>query len=66
MKIKVLHMNRDLFEINMAVLEKRSHFIAEKIRKIEIDGTIMSENAQNGMEILLYMLCCGWKNGVLQ
>lgn len=52
MKIKVLHMNRDLFEINMAVLEKRSHFIAEKIRKIEIDGTIMSENAQNGMEIL--------------
>ena len=22
--------------------------------------------AKNGMEILLYMLCCGWKNGVLQ
>ena len=45
-------MSRDLFEINMTVLEKRSHFIAEKVRKVEIDDKILSENAQNGMGIL--------------
>lgn len=54
---------------NNTIIHRRTGWnVKEKTRNSYILHKILCFKifAKNGMEILLYMLCCGWKNGVLQ